>query len=109
MLLALHYAARVVFRRTSRSHDNEHGGPSFSSPREAMDDALKRILVTDLRQRGFSGTLPHLRRRENERVSLLSIQHFSSGGSFVVEVAACPPSGLRTSWGEDIAPTKVRA
>ena len=74
-----------------------------------MDDALKAILVADLRMRGFTGSLPHFRRREADRISLLSVQHFSSGGSFVVEVAVSPPAGHTTSWGRDIPPSKVRA
>ena len=74
-----------------------------------MDDAIKRVVVADLRQRGFSGSLPHLRRADSDRISLVSFQHFSSGGSFVVEVGACPPDGHTTSWGEKIAPSKVRA
>jgi hypothetical protein len=40
---------------------------------------------------------------------LLSVQHHSAGGSFVVEVAACPPSGHTTSWGLAIVPSKVKA
>ena len=74
-----------------------------------MDEAIKRVVVTDLRERGFTGSLPHFRRRDGERISLLSFQHLSSGGSFVVEVATCPPGGHITSWGEHIAPSKVRA
>ena len=74
-----------------------------------MDDALERVLVAELRRRGFTGSMPHFRRREAERISLLSIQHFSGGGSFVVEVAACPPSGHVTSWGAEITPAKVKA
>ncbi len=74
-----------------------------------MNDALKSVLAADLRRRGFSGSLPHFRRRDSERISLLSVQHFSSGGSFVVEVAACPPAGHVTSCGQDVAPSKVKA
>jgi hypothetical protein len=74
-----------------------------------MDDALKSVLVVELKRRGFTGSLPHFRRRGLDRISLLSVQHFSSGGSFVVEIAACPPSGFVTSWGKEIAPTKVKA
>lgn len=74
-----------------------------------MDDALKKVLAADLRSRGFTGSLPHFRRREPERISLLSVQHFSSGGSFVVEVALCPPAGHTTTWGQEIPPSKVKA
>lgn len=74
-----------------------------------MDVALKTVVVAALREQGFTGSLPHLRRRDDDRISLLSVQHYSSGGSFVVEVAACPPTGFTTSWGEQIPPHKVRA
>ena len=74
-----------------------------------MDHALKEILAPSLRERGFTGSLPHFRRRATDRISLLSVQHFSSGGSFVVEVAVCSPVGLVTSWGKEIGPAKVTA
>lgn len=74
-----------------------------------MDDALKSVLAADLRRRGFTGSLPHFRRREAGRISLLSVQHFSSGGRFAVEVAVCPPAGHTTSWGQEIPPAKVKA
>lgn len=74
-----------------------------------MDDALRRVLVAELRRRGFTGSLPHLRRRADDRISLLSVQHFSGGGSFVVEVAVCPTSGHVTSWGAEVGPSVVTA
>jgi hypothetical protein len=39
----------------------------------------------------------------------VSVQHFSGGGSFAVEIAVCPSEGHTTSWGAEIAPSKVRA
>ena len=101
-------SARPTLPRRWAIGMNDDSG-ELASPRGAMDEALKRVLVPELRRRGFTGSLPHFRRRESERISLLSIQHFSSGGSFTVEVAACPPSGHMTSWGQTIAPSKVRA
>lgn len=53
--------------------------------------------------------MPHLRRVTSDRVDLLSVQFFSSGGSFVVEVAVCPHEGFTTHWGKHIEPKKVRA
>ena len=87
----------------------DDGTSSGASTRSAMDAALKAVVVTELRRRGFTGSLPHLRRRHDDRVDALSVQHFSSGGSFVVEVASCGPSGVTTSWGLHIPPGKVRA
>lgn len=74
-----------------------------------MDAALKAAVNECLRPRGFTGSLPHLRRRSPDRICLLSVQHFSSGGSFVVEVAACGPEGVTTAWGKVIEPSKVNA
>ena len=74
-----------------------------------MDEALNRLVAEELRARGFTGSLPHFRRRDDQRISLISFQHFSSGGSFVAEVATCSPTGYTTSWGKEIPPTKVTA
>jgi len=74
-----------------------------------MESALKRRIGADLRPQGFVGSLPHLRRRSADRIDLISFQFHSSGGSFVVEVAACGPTGYTTSWGNEIGPSLVRA
>jgi hypothetical protein len=74
-----------------------------------MDLALRSVVVEPLRARGFSGSLPHLRRRLEERVDLLSVQFNSAGGSFVVEVASCGSGGFTTPWGKLIEPSRVRA
>ena len=81
----------------------------MTTPRQAMDRTLKDAVREHLRPRGFTGSLPHLRRREDDRISLLSVQYFSSGGSFAVEVATCGPDGVTTSWGELKPPAKVTA
>lgn len=74
-----------------------------------MDNALGDVVKNDLRPRGFTGSLPHLRRRSSERIELVSVQHHSAGGSFVVEVASCGPDGYTTSWGKHIEPGKMTA
>lgn len=74
-----------------------------------MDAAMKAAITEQLRPTGFTGSLPHLRRVGEDRICLLSVQHHSSGGSFVIEVAACEPTGYTTSWGEVIDPKKVTA
>jgi Domain of unknown function (DUF4304) len=74
-----------------------------------MDAALRKMTAESLRPRGFTGSIPHLRRRRDNRVELVSVQYHSAGGSFVVEVAACGPEGYTTSWGKAIPATKVRA
>ena len=77
--------------------------------RESMDAALKRMVADTLRPRGFLGSLPHLRRRRDNRIELVSVQFLSAGGSFAVEIAACGIDGHTTSWGKAIAPSKVTA
>ncbi len=81
----------------------------MTTPRKAMEVALRRAIDEHLRPAGFTGALPHMRRRSDERVDLISFQFFSSGGSFVVEVAGCPPTGYTTHWGEHIEPPRLRA
>ena len=81
----------------------------MTTSRKEMEAALRRATARHLRPLGFSGSLPHLRRRSDTRVDLLSVQFHSAGGSFVVEVAACGTNGYTTSWGQHIEPAKVRA
>lgn len=79
------------------------------TPREAMNGALKDAITQHLRPKGFTGSLPHLRRRSDAQVCLISFQFFSAGGSFAVEVAECGPDGFTTSWGKHKPPHKVTA
>jgi hypothetical protein len=79
------------------------------TPREAMDGALKDAITQYLRPTGFTGSLPHLRRRSDAQICLISFQFFSAGGSFAVEAAECGPDGFTTSWGEHKPPHKLKA
>lgn len=73
-----------------------------------MDAALREAIDRHLRPVGFTGSIPHLRRRLDEQVDLISIQHFSSGGSFVVEVACVPPKRIILG-GRSLEPASIRA
>lgn len=78
-------------------------------PNEArlkMNEALKRVVVSALRKRGFKGSLPHFRRPLPSRVDLLTFQFHPYGGSFAVEIAQCSPGGITRSWGH-VPPNKV--
>ena len=66
----------------------------MSSDRAAMDEVLKDLVVPRLREMGFRGSLPHLRRIRGDALDLLSVQHFSSGGSLVVEIGKAPADGI---------------
>jgi hypothetical protein len=74
-----------------------------------MDMALKAVVVPWLRQRGFTGSLPHFRRRLPDRIDLIWFQHWKASGSFCVDVARCGPDGLTTLWGKQIPAAKVTA
>lgn len=76
--------------------------------RVALEAALHEVAIPALRRRGFRGSFPHFRRPSEFRIDLLTFQFFSSGGSFVVEVAQCGPNGVSHSW-KDVPPTKVTA
>jgi len=74
-----------------------------------MNGALQRHLMPVLRKRGFTGSLPHLRRVANDRIDLVSFQFDKWGGGFVVEVAKSDAEGVTMPWGEKIAPARLKA
>lgn len=77
--------------------------------REAMDAALKELVVPVLRAKGFRGSLPHFRRTTPQAIDLLTFQFDKWGGGFVVEISKCPLEGFTMAWGEHIPPGKVTA
>ncbi len=72
-----------------------------------MEQALKSVVVPELRSRGFRGSFPHFRRPSETRIDLLMFQFHSSGGSFVVELATCSVDGVRTYWGKIVPHNKI--
>ena len=77
--------------------------------RDAILRALKEVFVPGLRARGFSGTFPHFRRRLPDRVDYLTVQFYSSGGSFVVELATAGPDGKPGGYGSHLPVGKLNA
>ena len=77
--------------------------------REKMQRALRNRVIPILRRQGFKGSFPHFRRANEQNIDLLTFQFNRWGGSFVVELASCPPEGMTMSWGEKIPPNKVNA
>ena len=75
--------------------------------RDAIVSALKEVFLPVLRARGFKGTFPHFRRVLPDRVDYLSVQFYSSGGSFVVEIASAGPDGPPRDYGEDLPVAKL--
>ena len=74
-----------------------------------MIAALRRVLVPELRRRGFRCSMPHFRRLQPTRIDLLTVQFSRWGGEFVVEIATAPPGGVTMHWGEFVPPAKLDA
>lgn len=66
----------------------------MANTRKDMDSALKSIVLTYLRARGFQGSLPHLRRMRGDAVDLICFQFSSAGGALVVELGRVSPDGF---------------
>ena len=95
---------RITAGRSTRSLER-----MASNDREAMDAALKELVVPVLREKGFKGSLPHFRRVKPDAIDLITFQFDKWGGGFVVEISKCPPDGFTMAWGERISPSKVTA
>jgi hypothetical protein len=67
-----------------------------------MQTALKDIFVPALSAMDFSGTVPHFRRKADDRADYVSIQFYSSEGSFVVELASAACDGKPVGYGRDL-------
>jgi hypothetical protein len=80
----------------------------MSSARDNMISELKKIVVPEIRKRGFKGSFPHFRRISEDKIDLMTFQFDRYGGGFVIEVGVCSPEGFTHSWGE-IPPNKVTA
>lgn len=74
-----------------------------------MISELKKIVVPELRNRGFKGSFPHFRRISDDKIDLMTFQFDRYGGGFVIEVGVSSPEGFTHSWGEKVPPNKVTA
>lgn len=79
----------------------------MSSERDDMIFELKKIVVPELRKRGFKGSFPHFRRNSEVKIDLMSFQFDRYGGGFVIEVGVCSPEGFTHSGGEKVPHNKV--
>lgn len=70
---------------------------------------LTARLAPSLRQRGFTGSMPHFRRLLVDETHLLTVQFDKNGGGFVIELAKCPASALTKPWGKVIPRDKLTA
>ena len=82
---------------------------SGSALGQAMRQALQQRVALALRQRGFSGTLPHFRRISPDTTYLLTFQFDRYGGGFVLELAEAPAGDLVKSWGKVIPAKRLCA
>jgi hypothetical protein len=67
-----------------------------------MISELWKIVVPELRNKGFKGSFPHFRSISEDKIDLLTFQFDRYGGGFVIEVGVCSPEGITHSWGEKV-------
>jgi len=79
----------------------------MSEHRDRMMNAFKTRFVPALRKRGFAGSFPHFRRRLPNRIDHLTVQFYSAGGSFVVEVGRTGPDGFTEGPWKDLAVDRI--
>ena len=82
---------------------------SVKEKRLLMDKAIKEFTIPFLREQGFNGSYPHFRRIQDDKINLLTFQFGMSASRFVVEIANCPLTGIKMSWGLEILPAKCTA
>jgi len=58
-----------------------------------MIRALKDVVVSVLRSRGFRGSFPHFRRRGIEKIDIMAFQFDKLGGGFMIEIGQCGLDG----------------
>ena len=76
--------------------------------RPEADEALKSIVVPDLRVRGFKGSYPNFFRDRGGHIDLLTFQFKSSGGSFVCEISFADQDRSNVATYKDTEPKKLR-
>ena len=79
----------------------------MSEDRKHVMTALRTRFVPALRARGFVGSFPHLRRPLPDRIDYLTVQFYSSGGSFVVEIGRTGPDGFTDGPWKDLPIEKI--
>ena len=58
---------------------------------DLMMESLKARLLPGLRERGFRGSFPHLRRERPERIDYVMIQFRRGGGGFTINIGQSGP------------------
>lgn len=100
ILVAAHDAYGFTFITNVPNYCDKHAlmlmlQPVFhESTRKDMIAALQQIVVPKLRAKGFTGSFPHFRNIQADKIELLTFQFDRYGGGFVVEAAVCPANGV---------------
>jgi hypothetical protein len=81
----------------------------MNSSKTDMERELKASVVPWLREMGFIGSFPHLRRASQNATDLLTFQFDRNGGAYIIEIARCPPEGIITHWGKAIPARAAKA
>ncbi|SKB00472.1 protein of unknown function [Prosthecobacter debontii] len=76
--------------------------------RSAADEALKSVVVPDLRVRGFKGSYPNFFRDRGGHIDLLTFQFRSSGHSYVCEISFVDQDKSNVAIYKDTEPKKLR-
>ncbi|WP_295531501.1 DUF4304 domain-containing protein [uncultured Thioclava sp.] len=80
----------------------------MSADKKAMEIALKVHCVPVLRKLGFKGSFPNFYRNNNDFISLVNFQFFSSGGSFCVNLSYADPQRRNVSYKPDADYRRLR-
>jgi hypothetical protein len=76
--------------------------------RQAMNMALKNVVVPVMRRLGFKGSFPHFYRESGGHVDLLAFQFRLGGGSFVVELSYAEPDRKNIYFDKEAQVSKLR-
>ncbi len=76
---------------------------------DTMKKAIESIVVPLLRQKGFTGWMPHFRRALDNEIHVITFQFSQKGDEFVVHLGKCPSGGVCFEWGTRTPPSKVTA
>ncbi len=88
-----------IFKRIIKEIQNIRSKNFYKSQREKKQkimEVIKKTILPHFRGNGFKGSFPNLRRLKDNQLNLLSFQFHRFGSSFTIEIANCPPEGIKT-------------
>lgn len=81
----------------------------MSELRRCMIAEVQKVVLPALREAGFKGTFPHLRRPLPEFIDLITFQFDKWGGGLIVEIARSHVGGETAAWGAPVSPKVIKA